>query len=54
MLSSSITHYERILKPHSGVQGIFFKFDMKPIYLTLIQRITTLEVQCPDMDVAQH
>jgi hypothetical protein len=38
----SVTHYERMLKLHSGVPGIFFKFDIEPVRLTLIQRITTL------------
>ncbi|KAF8260059.1 endoplasmic reticulum vesicle transporter-domain-containing protein [Lactarius quietus] len=37
----SVTHYERQLKPHSGVPGIFFKFDIEPVRLTLIQRTTT-------------
>ena len=37
----SVTHYERKLKPHSGVPGIFFKFDIEPVRLTLIQRTTT-------------
>lgn len=38
----SVTHYERKLSPHSGVPGIFFKFDIEPVRLTLIQRTTTL------------
>ena len=37
----SVTHYERQLKPHLGVPGIFFKFDVEPVRLTLIQRTTT-------------
>ncbi|KAH8979567.1 DUF1692-domain-containing protein [Lactarius akahatsu] len=27
----SVTHYERKLSPHSGVPGIFFKFDIEPV-----------------------
>ncbi|KAI9434355.1 DUF1692-domain-containing protein [Lactarius indigo] len=38
----SVTHYERKLSPHSGVPGIFFKFDIEPVRLTLIQRTTIL------------
>ncbi|KAI9453312.1 DUF1692-domain-containing protein [Lactarius psammicola] len=38
----SVTHYERKLSAHSGVPGIFFKFDIEPVRLTLIQRTTTL------------
>jgi hypothetical protein len=37
----SVTHYERQLTPHAGVPGIFFKFDVEPVRLTLIQRTTT-------------
>ncbi|KAN0133418.1 DUF1692 domain containing protein [Lactarius tabidus] len=37
----SVTHYERQLKPHTGVPGIFFKFDVEPVRLTLIQRTTS-------------
>ncbi|KAF8271311.1 hypothetical protein EI94DRAFT_1878050 [Lactarius quietus] len=36
-----VTHYERQLKPHSGVPGIFFKFDIEPVRLILIQCTTT-------------
>ena len=38
----SVTHYERKLTPHSSVPGIFFKFNIEPVRLTLIQRTTTL------------
>jgi hypothetical protein len=38
----SVTHYERKINPHSGIPGIFFKFDMEPVRLTLIQRTTTI------------
>jgi hypothetical protein len=37
----SVTRYERQLTPHSGVPGIFFKFDVEPVRLTLTQRTTT-------------
>ena len=36
----SVTHYERQVG-HSGVPGIFFKFDIEPVRLTVIQRTTT-------------
>ncbi|KAI0293891.1 endoplasmic reticulum vesicle transporter-domain-containing protein [Multifurca ochricompacta] len=38
----SVTHYQRKFNDHSGVPGIFFKFDIEPIRLTIIQRTTTL------------
>ncbi|KAI9456792.1 DUF1692-domain-containing protein [Russula earlei] len=38
----SVTHYERKLSHHAGVPGIFFKFDIEPVRLTIIQRTTTL------------
>ncbi|KAI0259108.1 endoplasmic reticulum vesicle transporter-domain-containing protein [Gloeopeniophorella convolvens] len=37
----SVTHYERKLNHHTGVPGIFFKFDIEPVRLTIIQRTTT-------------
>jgi len=37
----SVTPYERKIKPHSGIPGIFFRFDVESIRLTLIQRTTT-------------
>jgi hypothetical protein len=37
----SVTHYERQVS-HQGVPGIFFKFDIEPVRLTVIQRTTTL------------
>jgi hypothetical protein len=37
----SVTHYERQVN-HQGVPGIFFKFDIEPVRLTVIQRTTTL------------
>lgn len=36
----SVTHYERRVN-HQGVPGIFFKFDIEPVRLTVIQRTTT-------------
>lgn len=36
----SVTHYERQVT-HQGVPGIFFKFDIEPLRLTVIQRTTT-------------
>ncbi|KAH9981895.1 endoplasmic reticulum vesicle transporter-domain-containing protein [Russula compacta] len=38
----SVTHYERKISHHAGVPGIFFKFDIEPVRLTIIQRTTTL------------
>lgn len=53
----SVTHYEWKLTPHSSVPGIFFKFDIKPTHLILIQQTITLTqffiqfvtpfIQCP-------
>jgi len=37
-----VTHYERKLSHHASVPGIFFKFDIEPVRLTVIQRTTTL------------
>ncbi|KZT06078.1 DUF1692-domain-containing protein [Laetiporus sulphureus 93-53] len=38
----SVTHYTRKLASHHGTPGIFFKFDMEPLSLTIHQRTTTL------------
>ncbi len=38
----SVTHYERTVNEHMGVPGIFFKFEIEPVRLTLIQRTTTI------------
>ncbi|PCH42691.1 DUF1692-domain-containing protein [Wolfiporia cocos MD-104 SS10] len=38
----SVTHYTRTLSEHRGTPGIFFKFDMEPLSLTVHQRTTTL------------
>lgn len=38
----SVTHYERKVTHNVGVPGIFFKFDIEPVRLTIIQRTTTL------------
>ncbi|KAJ7082707.1 DUF1692-domain-containing protein [Mycena belliarum] len=34
----SVTHYTRVLDHHSGTPGIFFKFDLDPMSLTIHQR----------------
>jgi len=38
----SVTHYTRVLEHNRGVPGIFFKFDMEPLSLTIHQRTTSL------------
>ena len=38
----SVTHYTRVLDHHRGTPGIFFKFDLEPLQLTIHQRTTTL------------
>ncbi|KAI1792104.1 endoplasmic reticulum vesicle transporter-domain-containing protein [Ganoderma leucocontextum] len=38
----SVTHYTRVLDHHRGTPGIFFKFDLEPLHLTIYQRTTTL------------
>ncbi|KAI0703847.1 DUF1692-domain-containing protein [Cytidiella melzeri] len=38
----SVTHYTRTLSHNNGVPGIFFKFDMEPLSLTIHQRTTSL------------
>jgi len=38
----SVTHYTRVLEHGRGVPGIFFKFDMEPVSLTIHQRTTSL------------
>ncbi|KAM5544072.1 hypothetical protein V8D89_002258 [Ganoderma adspersum] len=38
----SVTHYTRVLDHHRGTPGIFFKFDLEPLHLTIHQRTTTL------------
>ncbi|KAF7335414.1 hypothetical protein MVEN_02194200 [Mycena venus] len=45
----SVTHYTRVLSHHSGTPGIFFKFDLDPMSLTIHQRtigIVQLIVRC--------
>jgi hypothetical protein len=37
----SVTHYTRVLSHHTGTPGIFFKFDLDPMSLTIHQRTTT-------------
>ncbi|KAK7055949.1 endoplasmic reticulum vesicle transporter-domain-containing protein, partial [Favolaschia claudopus] len=36
----SVTHYTRVLQHHTGTPGIFFKFDLDPMSLTIHQRTT--------------
>lgn len=38
----SVTHYERVLEHNKGSPGIFFKFDLEPLTLSIHQRTTTL------------
>jgi len=38
----SVTHYTRVLEHNRGVPGIFFKFDLDPMSLTIHQRTTSL------------
>ncbi|KIJ52477.1 hypothetical protein M422DRAFT_26067 [Sphaerobolus stellatus SS14] len=37
----SVTNYQRIVPHNKGAPGIFFKFDMEPLSLTVHQRTTT-------------
>ncbi|KAK0494107.1 endoplasmic reticulum vesicle transporter-domain-containing protein [Armillaria luteobubalina] len=37
----SVTHYTRVLEHNRGTPGIFFKFDLDPMSLTIHQRTTT-------------
>ncbi|KAF8514551.1 endoplasmic reticulum-derived transport vesicle ERV46, partial [Hysterangium stoloniferum] len=37
----SVTHYERLLEHNNGAPGIFFKFDLDPLSLSIHQRTTT-------------
>ena len=38
----SVTHYTRVLEHNRGTPGIFFKFDLDPMRLTIHQRTTSL------------
>lgn len=38
----SVTHYTRVLTHDNGTPGIFFKFDLEPLRMTVHQRTTTL------------
>ncbi|KAI3619540.1 endoplasmic reticulum-derived transport vesicle erv46 [Moniliophthora roreri] len=38
----SVTHYTRVLEHNKGTPGIFFKFDLDPMSLTIHQRTTSL------------
>ena len=37
----SVTHYKRVLDHDQGVPGIFFKFDLEPLHMTVNQKTTT-------------
>ncbi|KAH8118186.1 DUF1692-domain-containing protein [Phellopilus nigrolimitatus] len=37
----SVTHYTRVLEHEQGTPGIFFKFDLEPLNMTIHQRTTT-------------
>ncbi|KAF8529896.1 endoplasmic reticulum vesicle transporter-domain-containing protein [Gautieria morchelliformis] len=37
----SVTHYERVMEHNKGAPGIFFKFDLEPLALSIHQRTTT-------------
>lgn len=38
----SVTHYTRVMEHNQGTPGIFFKFDIDPIRLTLVQRTSSI------------
>ncbi|KAH7928313.1 DUF1692-domain-containing protein [Leucogyrophana mollusca] len=38
----SVTHYTRTLNDHEGTPGIFFKFDLDPLLITIHQRTTSM------------
>jgi endoplasmic reticulum-Golgi intermediate compartment protein 2 len=38
----SVTHYTRVMQHGEGTPGIFFKFDLDPMSLTIHQRTTTI------------
>lgn len=38
----SVTHYTRVLEHNKGIPGIFFKFDLDPMSLSIHQRTTSL------------
>ncbi|KAF7303205.1 hypothetical protein MKEN_01284200 [Mycena kentingensis (nom. inval.)] len=37
----SVTHYTRVMEQHGGTPGIFFKFDLDPMSITIHQRTTS-------------
>lgn len=37
----SVTNYERVVEHNKGAPGIFFKFDLEPLAITIHQRTTT-------------
>ncbi|KAF8987013.1 endoplasmic reticulum vesicle transporter-domain-containing protein [Cyathus striatus] len=39
----SVTHYTRTLEHNRSTSGIFFKFDIKPLSVTIHQRTTSLK-----------
>ncbi|KAF8992354.1 endoplasmic reticulum vesicle transporter-domain-containing protein [Cyathus striatus] len=38
----SVTHYTRVMEHNRGTPGIFFKFDIEPLSITIHQRTTSL------------
>ncbi|OBZ72380.1 ER-derived vesicles protein ERV41 [Grifola frondosa] len=45
----SVTHYTRVLEQHKGTPGIYFKFDLDPLSITIHQRTTSfvqLMIRC--------
>lgn len=38
----SVTHYTRKLEHNQGIPGIYFKFDLDPVVITIHQRTTSL------------
>ncbi|EJD06811.1 DUF1692-domain-containing protein [Fomitiporia mediterranea MF3/22] len=38
----SVTHYTRVLQHEQGTPGIFFKYDLEPLQMTIHQKTTTL------------
>ena len=53
----SVTYYTRVLEHNRGTPGIFFKFDMEPMRLTIHQRTTTLAqflIRCVSLSLPHH
>jgi len=50
----SVTHYTRELAHNHGTPGIFFKFEIEPMRLTIHQRTTTVSqflIRCVPSDI---